>query len=219
MAERTRMEAPNHADRSGVVTLDAFRERADEIILHMNRFFIRYLRNVAMEFEGDLQRAILLGEIGHHNVSRYFTSENQLARRTVPTSRNPGYWKSLEPCNAHSLAQATGIPRETVRRKVAWLERKGWVARTGRGEISIQPAVIAHFVPDFNLRLLNEVLKLADELRAMVSGAAGSSPDPRVIRASRNLPAKKERSRGGCGVPPSGTRETVAKRRLHERSQ
>jgi len=208
-----------HGGQLGVVTLDAFRERADEIILHMNRFFIRYLRSIAMEFEGDLQRAILLGEIGHHNVSRYFTSENQLARRTVPTSRNPGFRKSLEPCNAHSLAQATGIPRETVRRKVAWLERKGWVARTGRGEISIQPAVIAHFVPDFNLRLLNEVLKLADELRAMVTGAAGSAPDRPAIHTSRKLPAKETRSRGGCDVPPSRTRRTVAKRRLHGRSQ
>jgi len=206
-----------HGGHGDVVTLGALRDRADEILLHMQRFFIRYLRSLAVEFQGDLQRAILLGEIGHHNVSRYFTSENQLARRTVPPSCNPGFWKSLEPCNAHSLAQATGIPRETVRRKVAWLERKGWVARTGRGEIFIQPAVVAHFVPDFNLRLLNEVLKLADELRAIVTGRTGSAPDPPAIRASRELPAKETRSPGGRDVPPSRTRRTVAKRRPHGR--
>jgi len=207
-----------HGGRGGAVTLDAFRERADEIILHMNHFFIRYLRSIAVEFEGDLQRAILLGEIGHHNVARYYTTENPPANRAGLTARDPGYWKSLEPCNAHSLALATGIPRETVRRKVAWLERKGWVARTERGEISIQPAVIEHFAPDFNLRLLNEVLKLADELRAMVPGTAGSAPDPLAIRASLRLPAKGARSRGGCGAPRSETKGTVAKRRLHGRS-
>jgi hypothetical protein len=92
------------------------------------------------------------------------------------------------------------------------------VARSGRGEIVIQPAVIEHFLPDFNLRLLNEVLKLADELRAMVSGAAGGAPDPPAIRASRKLPAKETRSRGGRGVPPPETRGTVSKRRLHGRS-
>jgi hypothetical protein len=207
-----------HGGQGGVVTLGAFRERADAIVLHMNRFFIRYLRSLAVEFEGDLQRAILLGEIGHHNVARHYTSGNPPANRAGLTARDPAFWKSLEPCNAHSLALATGIPRETVRRKVAWLERKGWVARTGRGEVSIRPAVVAHFVPDFNLRLLNEVLKLADELRAMVSGAAGSAPDPPATQASRVLPAKKERSRGGRDVPPSRTRGTVSKRRLHERS-
>jgi hypothetical protein len=207
-----------HGGQGDVVTLGALHERADEILLHMQRFFIRYLRSLAVEFQGDLQRAILLGEIGHHNVSRHFTSENQLARRTVPNSRDPGFWKSLEPCNAHSLAQATGIPRETVRRKVAWLERKGWVARTGRGEIFIRPAVVAHFVPDFNLRLLNEVLRLADELRGMVNGTAGSAQDPPAIRAFRDLPAKKTRSRGVRAVPLPTTSGTVAKRRLHGRS-
>jgi DNA-binding Lrp family transcriptional regulator len=33
--------------------------------------------------------------------------------------------------NIHSIAESFGIPRETVRRKVAKLVRAGWIARQG----------------------------------------------------------------------------------------
>ena len=33
--------------------------------------------------------------------------------------------------NTHSIAESSGIPRETVRRKVAKLVRNGWIARRG----------------------------------------------------------------------------------------
>ena len=37
--------------------------------------------------------------------------------------------------NGLSLAHATGIPRETVRRKLARLSARGWVERDARGQI------------------------------------------------------------------------------------
>jgi hypothetical protein len=37
------------------------------------------------------------------------------------------------PTNTQSLAHLTGIPRETVRRKLTWLESKGWVRRDDLG--------------------------------------------------------------------------------------
>lgn len=36
-----------------------------------------------------------------------------------------------------SIADYSGIPRETVRRKVLILERKGWVKRTADGRLMI----------------------------------------------------------------------------------
>ena len=38
--------------------------------------------------------------------------------------------KSLLPCNALSISDVTGIPRETVRRKLAKLLALGWIEKT-----------------------------------------------------------------------------------------
>ncbi|MDG4648668.1 hypothetical protein P6F26_09430 [Roseibacterium sp. SDUM158017] len=38
-----------------------------------------------------------------------------------------------KPTNAQSIANVTGIPRETVRRKLRWLEEKGWAKRDACG--------------------------------------------------------------------------------------
>ena len=41
-----------------------------------------------------------------------------------------------EPINIQSIADVSGIPKETVRRKVALLVAKGWVARDPTGRLS-----------------------------------------------------------------------------------
>ena len=48
-------------------------------------------------------------------------------------------------CNAMSVSAATGIPRETVRRKVRWLVRKGWVAVGTRGQLTLVPGMSSSF--------------------------------------------------------------------------
>ncbi len=44
-------------------------------------------------------------------------------------------------CSAISLAAATGLPRETIRRKVARLIELGWLEKTGRADVRITPKV------------------------------------------------------------------------------
>lgn len=46
----------------------------------------------------------------------------------------------MRPTNAYSLAHFTGIPRETVRRKVDKLVRKGWVCKGEDGLLTPSPA-------------------------------------------------------------------------------
>ena len=40
-------------------------------------------------------------------------------------------------CNAYSIAQALGLPHETVRRKIAKLQSLGWVERSERGQLHV----------------------------------------------------------------------------------
>ena len=95
-----------------------YTEHSAEIATLMGWFFLRYLGRVYEKFEGDFVLAIVLGEIAHHNICHFYSKgkPRDPAKVTGLTSFQP--WDDLEPCNAFSLSAATGIPRETKRRKI-----------------------------------------------------------------------------------------------------
>src|ERR1035437_8490087 len=108
------------------------------------------MRNIYREFEGDMLLNIVVGEIGTRNVSQFFKSAN------FETAKDSSYFEAklddvnehprlLRPCNALSISDATGIPRETVRRKVNALIKKGWVQQNERGHLYLTPKVAKHF--------------------------------------------------------------------------
>ncbi|WP_233140060.1 hypothetical protein [Marivita geojedonensis] len=45
--------------------------------------------------------------------------------------------ESSKSCTFQSVSQSSGIPRETVRRKVSILQNKGWVSRGSDGQLSV----------------------------------------------------------------------------------
>jgi hypothetical protein len=170
---------------------EAYREHGTEIAIRMGRFFVQHLIDLYRAFDGDLVSVIILGEIGHHNTTRSHAPARTPGRsRASAKAATPG--APLLPCNAFSLSQATGIPRETVRRKIAALVRRGWVRQNARGEVFVTPAAAAHFTPDFNRVTLNRLLTLADELRALLTPAG---PPPRAKAAPRSPLGGKSVSR------------------------
>lgn len=98
----------------------------------INRFTTGYLRRAYQVFAGDLIMALVFGEIAQYNISR------ALRTLMIESERKPQNWKHLikafelekiAPCNALSISEATGIPRETVRRKVKEMEARHWLRR------------------------------------------------------------------------------------------
>ncbi len=145
---------------------ERYQSHQNEISLHMSHFFLDYLREIYKAFDGDLALVIVLGEIAHHNLSTHFSK---------PEVMHPDLAKKLEAadvdnhklpsCNAYSLAQATGMPRETIRRKILRLKELGWVEQAARAEVRITPKVGEHFQPDFNFKLMTNLLQTADRIR------------------------------------------------------
>ncbi|MCU0792548.1 MAG: hypothetical protein MUE42_06800 [Opitutaceae bacterium] len=138
------------------------------VAIRMGRFFVEHLVRLHREFDGDLEQVILLGEIGHHNASglRYGADGSLVGRGA------DGVAPRMQPCNAFSASQATGIPRETVRRKLAKLTRRGWVSRNERGEYFVTPVAAAHFTPVFNRATMDGLLLAASDIEAMLREAA-----------------------------------------------
>lgn len=111
----------------------------------LNIYLIEHLVRTSKAFDGDLAAAVVLGTIAHHNLRRFHelaAKSNASMRELVRSGAHREY---IRPCNAMSVAASTGIPRETVRRKIAWLISKGWVRRAGRDQLFIDERVGEHF--------------------------------------------------------------------------
>jgi len=133
-------------------------------------FTIEILRRAYHVFEGDLLSFLVFGEIAHHNVARAFRALE--LREEVPASlRRRDVLGALElqhvaPCNALSISEATGIPRETVRRKVKELEARGMISRTGARKLALTHEAIEKMQAS-GLNITGDFLRTARTIRVL----------------------------------------------------
>ena len=66
-----------------------------------------------------------------------------------------------------SISQSTGIPRETVRRKIRQLVAKGWVRKAGPDKLIITSLPARHFA-EFDLETLEYFHAAAQEVMRLV---------------------------------------------------
>lgn len=130
-------------------------------------FTVPMMRRLYQEFDGDLVKIIVLGEISLRNVDQFFRKAgaqapekllDDAARRT----------QLMQSCNALSIAEATGIPRETVRRKVEQLIEKGWLYRDEHKRLMVRQGVGERMLRG-NARTAQEILDLADRLQTLLA--------------------------------------------------
>jgi hypothetical protein len=102
------------------------------------------------EFDGDLDLMLVLAVIADRTRPGGWTPELLSYRQLT---RGKGDQHHQLPINLQSVAEFSGIPRETVRRKIGILERKGWVERhpdgtlgIGRGAASDLEAASSHSI-------------------------------------------------------------------------
>lgn len=147
-----------------ILSPELYEENRGFITVTMNEFLISYLFKVYRAFDGDFLQALILGFIAHHNISRLSNQQkydDPLLIKDIITGSEKEV--TLSPCNAFSISQATGIPRETVRRKVVVLIDKGWVRRDAKGQIFLNELLTFAF-RDFNYELADEFLDAAHQI-------------------------------------------------------
>jgi hypothetical protein len=91
------------------------RERYRLFQYHFVQFFVEHLSDASRVFEGDLQEMLVLAVIG-----QAYMRADELGRENAPI-------------NACRISETTGIPRQTVRRKLQLLQRRGWVQQIEGG--------------------------------------------------------------------------------------
>lgn len=112
-----------------------------------SRFVVPHLIALYQKFNGDLLLALVLGEFAIRNLQGIFqvrpeepyTVLDREAERAFIEQRY--LHERMRPANTISIAMATGIPRETVRRKVDRLLQLGWIERRESGHLYLDRKV------------------------------------------------------------------------------
>lgn len=97
----------------------SFRRRYLDFQYAFVQTFTEHLADLSRFFKGDLAEMLIFAVIGQMYLQK--SIEEAEAPGTVPET----FEKPL--VSASRLADVTGIPRQTVRRKLAALERRGWI--------------------------------------------------------------------------------------------
>lgn len=108
----------------------------------------RWKRNV-----GDYDSAMILVSVAAITAERLTRCELDPSLDNLAT---PIPAVLLAPCNISSIASATGINRETARRKVNALIKAGYLERTAEGAITYAPG---HLQQDYIGKLIGEQLQ------------------------------------------------------------
>jgi hypothetical protein len=135
------------------------------VTILMTELFLPYLRDLYRAFDGDLAMAVVLGEIGQSTTRRFSDSARRDAIDLAHADQAP-LARSRRPCSALSVSLASGMPRETVRRKVLQLAERGWIAGVEDGWVATDKPAAA-FVPTFNRDQARRLLETARRMIAL----------------------------------------------------
>ncbi|QWD63856.1 hypothetical protein [Polynucleobacter sp. MWH-UH2A] len=97
----------------------------------INDHYLSHLIRLYQAFDGDIECCIVLGEIAHYNARNVYS---ELIQERVMLSEFTSKYRGS---NAHSISLSTGIPRETVRRKILKLEEMGYLEQDEKKQLRI----------------------------------------------------------------------------------
>lgn len=148
-----------------VKTSPGYEANRARISVALSEFTVPLLSRIYRAFDGDMVAAIVLGEIAHRNVETWLAEyENSEQLLHDPARRET----LMRPCNALSIAEACGLPRETVRRKVVMLTERGYIYRSAEGFLFLTRTVGDDF-EDTTAKLVEELLATARRLESLLA--------------------------------------------------
>jgi hypothetical protein len=140
----------------------------------MNRFIVDHLIRSARLFGNDTEALVLFGMLAHLNIVHLLPPGSSPVATLDHQGRVPDPQGKLRPVRVRDLAQITGRPRETIRRKLEQMRAAGRVQRLPGGwvfDVSSVDADMRALTMDGVVRFL----QAADTMRAVARGAAGAA--------------------------------------------
>lgn len=153
------------AMREAYATL--FRKNYIAFQYHFVEFMTGHLIRCSRRFGGDLDEMLILAIIGqvHLRAELDVAADGRVSRRSEP---------SEVAISASRIADVTGIPRATARRKLAKLQKRGWAEQLHDGQWKLifrdGAAPVAHDLADLDTSGIDGMADLMAALQPIADG-------------------------------------------------
>jgi hypothetical protein len=173
---------PGEARVDGEATPPAYRRAFSLVAFTMNRFIVDQVIRAARHFDNDTEAMILFGTVAHLNAAHLMPPGSSPTSVLGADGRVPDAQPQLRPVRIRDLAQITGRPRETIRRKLERLEAQGRLLRRADGYV----IDVASVDPQMRALSVDGVRRFMDASRVI---AAALRDAEQVLASERDAPA------------------------------
>lgn len=127
-----------------------------------NRHIINHMRRINVDLEMDPETALIWGTLAHMNVLPKLPlgADPMLLLDEMGMNRS----REMQPIRLTELSQITGLPRETVRRKLERLRENGKVDRTPDGKWLYARTGVGDVEREFTRHTVAQLLRTAQSL-------------------------------------------------------
>lgn len=167
----------------------AFDRAFSMVAFTMNRFIVdHFLRAGRQLTDNDFEALLLWGVLAHQNVAHLLPPGSVPCAVLDERGRLPDETQDFRPLRQRDIVQISGMPRETVRRKLISLQRLGLIERTAKGWIVSRDPVESK-LRDFTRDSARRFLMAADDVMRALREADLPRPLPEAMVHASAAPA------------------------------
>ena len=137
---------------------------------------LRIMRAAGDTYGHDYEAILIYWSVVVASVGRLLRNDDQL--RLIETDGQPLPAEEHHPISARAIAEATGLPRETVRRKIALLVADGHLAQDSRGVRTKPGLMTQRDNAQFMVVATREVKRMAYAMEHMLQVSERANPKP-----------------------------------------
>mgnify|MGYP001039924805 FL=1 len=181
------MIKPPHSHASSLRALGdvdrAFDGAFSLVAFVMNRFIIDHLLRSGRRLTGnDFEALVIWGVLAHQNVAHLMPPGSLPTAILTEKGRLAGAAEGMRPLRLRDIAQITGIPRETARRKLERLAAERYVERRPDGWV-VSAQRVEPELREFTRESVVRLLAVADEIMVALKDADLNGHRHRVRRS------------------------------------
>jgi hypothetical protein len=155
----------------------------------MGRFVVDHVIRSARLFDNDTEAMVLFGMLAHLNIVHLMPPGSSPITTLDRQGRVPDSQSKLRPVRLRDLAQITGRPRETIRRKLEHMRSVGLAQRLPDGWVYDQSSVDAD-MQALTVDAIRRFLQTADLMKSILKEAEAA------VRQDAAAPAESSRRKG-----------------------
>ena len=157
----------------------AFDQSFGLVAFAMNRHLIDHMLRAQRELQVDFESLVIWGLLAHLNSAHLVPPGSSPSSILDDVGRLRDTTQRLRPMRLRDLEQIARMPRETVRRKLAALEARGFVERGTQGWLYRRDSVDARLI-EFNRETARRLLVVVEEIKRFLASGHEKASQPKA---------------------------------------